>query len=30
LDSDLFLGFEEPDVAGPHPDFVGDADFCDL
>jgi hypothetical protein len=30
LDNDLFLGFEEPDVAGPHPVFVGDADFCDL
>jgi hypothetical protein len=30
LDNDVFLGFEEPDVAGPHPVFVGDADFCDL
>jgi hypothetical protein len=29
LDNDLFRGFEEPD-AGPHPVFVGDADFCDL
>jgi hypothetical protein len=30
LDNDLFVGFEEPDVAGPHPVFVGAADSCDL
>jgi hypothetical protein len=30
LSNDVFLGEEEPDVAGPHPVFVGDADFCDL
>jgi hypothetical protein len=28
--NDVFLGEEEPDVAGPHPVFIGDADFCDL
>ena len=29
--NDVFLGDErEPDVAGPHPIFVGDVDFCDL
>jgi hypothetical protein len=28
--NDVFLGDEEPDVAGPHPVFIGDADFCDL
>jgi hypothetical protein len=30
LSNDVFLGSEEPDVAGPHPVLVGDADFCDL
>ena len=31
LDNDVFLGdVGEPDVAGPHPVFVGDVDFCDL
>jgi hypothetical protein len=30
LSNDVFLGAEEPDVAGPHPVFIGDADFCDL
>jgi len=30
LSNDVFLGEEEPDVAGPHPVFVGDADFCNL
>jgi len=29
--NDVFLGdAEEPDVAGPHPVFIGDADFCAL
>jgi hypothetical protein len=30
LSNDVFHGSEEPDVAGPHPVLVGDADFCDL
>lgn len=30
LDNDVFLEEFEPEVAGPHPFFVGDADFCDL
>jgi hypothetical protein len=31
LDNDVFLGdVGEPDVAGPHPIFVGDGTFCDL
>jgi hypothetical protein len=31
LDNDVFLGdVSEPDVAGPHPVFFGDVDFCDL
>jgi hypothetical protein len=30
LSNNVFLRFEDPDVAGPHPVFVGDADFCDL
>jgi hypothetical protein len=29
-DNYVFLSEEEPDVAGPHPVFIGDADFCDL
>jgi hypothetical protein len=28
--NDEFLAEVEPDVAGPHPVFVGDAGFCDL
>jgi hypothetical protein len=28
--NDEFLAEAEPDVAGPHPVFVGDAGFCDL
>ena len=31
LENDVFLGdVSDPDVAGPHPVFVGDVDFCDL
>ena len=31
LDNDVFLGdVEDPSVAGPHPVFVGEVDFCDL
>lgn len=31
LDNDVFLGdVSDPDVAGPHPVFVGEADFCTL
>ena len=31
LSNDVFLGdASDPDVAGPHPVFVGDVDFCDL
>ena len=30
LSNDVFLGAEEPDVAGPHPVFIGEADFCAL
>lgn len=31
LSNDVFLGdVSEPVVAGPHPVFVGDVDFCDL
>ena len=31
LDNDVFLGdVSDPDIAGPHPVFVGDVDFCDL
>ena len=31
LGNDVFLGdLSDPDVAGPHPVFVGDVDFCDL
>ena len=28
--NDVFLGPDDPDVAGSHPVFVGDAEFCDL
>jgi hypothetical protein len=30
LDNDVFLDAGVPDVAGPHPIFIGVADFCDL
>ena len=31
LDNDVFLGdVGDADVAGPHPVFVGEVDFCDL
>jgi hypothetical protein len=30
LSNDVFLSEEEPDLAGPHPVFTGDADFCEL
>jgi len=30
LSNDIFLGAEDPTVAGPHPIFLGEADFCDL
>ncbi len=30
IDNDIFLGEDEPHVAGPHPIFLGEADFCDL
>lgn len=30
LENDVFLEEGEPQVAGPHPVFFGEADFCDL
>ena len=30
LENDIFLDAHEPDVAGPHPIFLEEADFCDL